>query len=56
MRMKNLRNLTFPDILFALSHIHVEQLRALDREEVQATLSRYGLGEEGLAGTWRPVE
>jgi len=45
-----------PDEPLALSDIHVDELGALDREEVAVDLGRDGLGQQRLARPRRPIQ
>jgi len=44
------------DILFRLANVHIEQLRALDRNEVHLTLSCDRFGKQCLPCTWRAIK
>src|SRR5208337_2553971 len=46
----------FPDRPLTLAHPLGEELRPPDRNEVRPALACYGLCDQGLAGTGRPVE
>jgi hypothetical protein len=45
-----------PDLALRLAHIHVDELGALDRQEVYLALGGNGLGQEGLASAGRTIE
>ena len=45
-----------PDVGFRLTNVHVEQLWALDTEEVERKLCSNGLCEEGFASSWGSVK
>jgi len=44
------------DVRFQLSDLHVQQLRAFDRKEVQQARGRDHLGKQGLACAWRSIK